>query len=425
MLLVHRLLSHFAMMQNQARSIQHSAAQLQIMQPAEMMRPLVLYFQYLLIISSMNADWPAPLAHCFHALAAAFAPASAQYLGVECLFSSDGSIPLSMKGVLFNLLAFPALLIVSLAIEAACFLRARCAKRTAAAARRVGLGPRVACSCMVAVLLYLPGIARTTFSILACVKLDAPVEPPFVATAVGRFWLLDLQEQCFDASGSTYHRKWALALGIPLLLLVCGALPAVVLLVVLVNRNRLNEFRFKQKSGFLYKSYRSPCCFWEGVVTIQCLVLVAISVLGYRLGPFHQALVMTAAFAIIGLMLLACKPHNAQRAGTVHLQSIGCLMMTSFSALGFVPQSCIAANTSSVVAMVLAALVLGVNAAFVAAVLWQLLRLVQWCRVYCVILQVVTCRKRATHRQRCHTHGERFPTGTDAAANTVSSVGHA
>jgi hypothetical protein len=414
-------------MQNQARSIR-SAAQLlklQYMQPAEMMRPLVLYFQFLLVVSSMNADWPAPLAHCFHAMAAAFAPASAQYLGAECLFSSDGSIPLSMKGVLFNLIAFPALLVVSLVIEAACFLRARCAKRTATAARRVGLAPRVACSCMVAVLLYLPGIARTTLSILACVRIDAPVEAPFVATAVGRFWLLDMQERCFDASGSTYHQKWALALGIPLLLLVCGALPAVVLLVVLVNRKRLNEFRFKQKFGFLYKSYSSSCCFWEGVVTIQCLVLVAISVLGYTLGPFHQALVMTAAFAIIGLMLLTCKPHNAQRAGRVHLQSIGCLMLTSFSALGFVAQSCIAASASSVVAIVLAALVLGVNAVFVASVLWQLLRLVQWRRMYCVMLHVVRC-KRVRRSQNCqHALGERFPTGTDAAAHTVPNVGHA
>jgi hypothetical protein len=167
-----------------------------------------------------------------------------------------------------------------------------------------------------------------------------------------------MQEQCFDASGSTYHLKWALALGIPLLLLVCGVLPAVVLLVVLVNHNRLSDLRFKQKFGFLYKSYRSTCCLWEGVVTIQCLVLVAISVFGYTLGPFHQALLMTAAFAVIGLMLLACKPHNAQRAGKVHLQSIGCLMLTSFSALSFVAQGCIAANTSSVVAMVLAALLL-------------------------------------------------------------------
>jgi hypothetical protein len=423
MLLVHKLLSHSAMMQNQARSIQLSAAQqLQHMQPAELMRPLVLYLQYLLIISSMNAEWPVPLAHSFHALAAAFAPASAQFLGVECLFSADGSIPLSMKVVLFNLFAPLALLGVALVIEVTCFLRARHGKRTAAAARRVGLGPRIACSCMVAVLLYLPGIARTTFTIMACVRVDAPVEVPFAATAVGRFWLLDMQEQCLDTSGSTYHRRWALSLGIPLLLLVCGVLPAVVFLVVLLNSKRLNHMRFKHMFGFLYKSYRSCCCFWEGVVTCQCLVLVAISVFGYTLGPFHQALVMTAALAFIGLLLLACKPYSVQHAGRVHLQSIGCLMLTSFSALSFVAQGCIAASTSSVVGLVLAAVALGVNAVFVASVVWQLLQLVQWRRVYGVMLQVVTCNCRR-HLQDCPAlhAGERIPTRKDVAAHSTTS----
>jgi hypothetical protein len=40
-------------------------------------------------------------------------------------------------------------------------------------------------------------------------------------------------------------------------------------------------------------------CWWEAVVVLQTIVLVMVGTFGYALGPYYQALVMTAALCII------------------------------------------------------------------------------------------------------------------------------
>jgi hypothetical protein len=60
-------------------------------------------------------------------------------------------------------------------------------------------------SAMVVCFFFMPLILRSTFGWFACIPIDAPVAAPYVAGAVGSFWLHDPDQLCYQG----YHRAWA------------------------------------------------------------------------------------------------------------------------------------------------------------------------------------------------------------------------
>lgn len=118
---------------------------------------------------------------------------------------------------------------------------------------------------------FLPSLLRTAYGMFACVRLDKPpsaaaLQSSFMQyNAVGTFWLLDTDQRCF----SGYHKGWSAALGVPLLVLLCGVVPFGIVGYLWRNRRRLEEPYFMQHYGFLYESYRPSKCYWEGVVAMQ------------------------------------------------------------------------------------------------------------------------------------------------------------
>jgi hypothetical protein len=75
---------------------------------------------------------------------------------------------------------------------------------------------------------------------------------------------MDTDQQCFEG----YHRVWALALGIPLLTLLC-AVPVGVMVFLWQHRGKLQEPYYVQHYGFLYTSYKPNRCWCEGVLALR------------------------------------------------------------------------------------------------------------------------------------------------------------
>jgi hypothetical protein len=73
------------------------------------------------------------------------------------------------------------------------------------------------------------------------------------------------------------------------------------------------------------------------VVVLQTIVLVMVGTVGYALGPYYQALVITAALQTILVLLLSVRPHASAAAGVVSSRSLWLLSATAFSALTFLP----------------------------------------------------------------------------------------
>jgi hypothetical protein len=210
----------------------------------------------------------------------------------------------------------------------------------------------------------------------ACMRLDDPVQPPLVANAVGLWWELDMNQQCLTG----YHLTWALAVGVPGVLLVCIVLPAGLASFTWRNRAHTDDSYFQLHYGFLVRSYKKDRAWYEAVICFQTSGVVAVSIFTAQTQIYYQALALTGAFAVMGLLLAVLKPHAARAVGDVALQSMGCLTVTSYTALTFLPYG--STQPSLAYLRTAGALLLCLSLVFITSVLWKLARLVHWQRLW-------------------------------------------
>jgi hypothetical protein len=133
---------------------------------------------------------------------------------------------------------------------------------------------------MVVCFFFAPSALRVAVGWFACITIDVPVAAPYVAGAVGSFWLHDPDQLCYQG----YHRAWALGLGLPLLLLVCGLLPAAILWVALRNNQQKAPHTSAVCMVFLVWCYQPSYCCWDAAVTMQTAALTIVSVYGHFSG---------------------------------------------------------------------------------------------------------------------------------------------
>ena len=231
----------------------------------------------------------------------------------------------------------------------------------------------LASTAMVVTFVFLPFVVRVAFGMFTCIALDQPVSPPYIANAVGSFWSFDTNQLCYEG----YHRAWAQRLGVPLVCVLCIVLPLAVFLLVFFNRQNLNKADFRRHYGFLYRDYKPSMCCWEAILMIETITLVAVSVFGFTLGPYYQALVMNAALAFIGGLLLLFEPYAHKRTERFARGSVGCCLIISYVALSFLSYGDVQPDPKY--GLVMGGLLLGVNAVYMGLLLWQLLvHDVQW-----------------------------------------------
>ncbi|WIA08532.1 hypothetical protein OEZ85_007966 [Tetradesmus obliquus] len=92
--------------------------------PAQLLKPFVLYMQYIMIIFGMQVDWPQSLALPLKALAWVWASASPETLSVECLIDGSSAIPVAVRKVVFYLSVPVVMLAVLLLLEITLYLAA-------------------------------------------------------------------------------------------------------------------------------------------------------------------------------------------------------------------------------------------------------------------------------------------------------------
>jgi hypothetical protein len=336
-------------------------------QVASLLRCLVLYSQWLLLVASLNINWPASIAYLVQVLA--WSTANSEALSFSCLLSSTGALPASAQRVLFYVVLPVAVLVVLLLLEV--MLTKLVKKRVVTAAAR--MVDRLASVGMVVVFFFLPSMLRTVFGLFVCITLDSPVLSPYSAKAVGAFWVYDVSTHCFSAG---WHRALSLGMGIPLMLLLCFGLPSAIILITVTNRGRLHDPAFARHWGFLTQPYRSRCCWWEALLVCETVALVAVGAFGISVGAFYQCILMTAVLTLVMYLLLVCRPYAHATAARCMLHAVQCLFSTSFVGLTFMPVGAIRPSTAYALAM--GAVLLAVHVAFIGSVVVQLLFTVQW-----------------------------------------------
>ena len=357
---------------------------LQTPTPAELLRALVIHAQWLYIISMMvGVPWPASLQWPLQVIGGIWSSTSGSSIGFECILKGNKAAPVAIQQLLICLFTPAGVLCGVLIIEAGIhYLRP---------ARSKHAGHDFASVVMCIVFMFLPNWVNTALSLFTCVGLDNPVEPPYQAQAVGSWWVEDMSQLCYNRS--SYHRGWALGLGIPLTLLFCVALPAGVFVFMWYSRKqgKLADMDFQRHYGFVYRQWKDDWCWWESVALLQTIALVIVSTFGFALGGYHQCLLSSTVLAIVGMLLLAVKPFKCPAAGRVAVFSVCVLFFTTQAALSFIPSTNI--NPGPVYGNIMGAVILLANVVFLASTTWQLVKVVDWAALMTAMRKPACCRR--------------------------------
>jgi hypothetical protein len=168
-----------------------------------LLKCLVLYSQWLLLVASLNIDWPASIAYPFLMLAWFWAPSNPETLSIDCLLSESSSVPTAAQRVLFYVGVPVVLLVLLLLLELLSSQLRRNRFNTAAT-----LKDRLGSSAMVVLFFFLPGMLRVVFGLFACMPLDKHVHPPYTASAVGSFWVMMSALPALKAGIGRFHLAW-------------------------------------------------------------------------------------------------------------------------------------------------------------------------------------------------------------------------
>jgi hypothetical protein len=188
---------------------------------------------------------------------------------------------------------------------------------------------------MPVVLFYaFPTLVKAALTFFACLRIDdasGPYPAYALASHPSGYWTADIQQECFAG----VHRTWALALGVPAVLLFCVGLPVGMFVFLWVNRFKVDDPEYRKYFGFVYRNYTVSKCWWEAVWATQTVLLTAVAV-------FHFTLTAYNALLLLGLLLLAstvlqtvAKPYALHQLHRLHMASTLCLILNVWCALAF------------------------------------------------------------------------------------------
>jgi hypothetical protein len=132
-------------------------------------------------------------------------------------------------------------------------------------------------------------LVRLSFSNLKCPKVD------------GKWYLMaDLQEPCYTGR----HIGFVWLLTVPQILLYVIGLPTAATILVWRNKRYLLHKRFFTRYGLLYMGYREGREWWEAVIAVRKIGIVAIGTFGTLMG-----VVDLQAFVALGIVFISIVLH--------------------------------------------------------------------------------------------------------------------
>jgi len=153
--------------------------------------------------------------------------------------------------------------------------------------------------------------------------------------AVGPHWSQDYDVKCFEGA----HLAWALALGIPGLLIFSVGAPLCGFLFLYRNRHRLFQPLFKAKYGQLYDHFR-PKYYWWGLLRFVTLLLLTITVEAMRFwGATVQMVVFLAIMTGYTFATLCYYPWMTLLLNSLALLTLCSVLVTCYLCLTFVGEA--------------------------------------------------------------------------------------
>ena len=210
---------------------------------------------------------------------------------IDCLVSTDGSIPRSVISSIIDVLVPIGAILIFAAFWAIISLRNK--------RELVYLIRRSALSAVAVFYISYISITQTLVNILNCVEVHDSVN--ILVDSTTDYWAVDTSLKCNDGS----HAVLAAAMGWPFLVIFSFGFPIVMACLIVKNlKDNFKEGWIYDVAGFMYRSYRPQFVFWESIIMLRKAILAVVVVFAYPLGSDLQ--VMLAVF-VLALALYAQK----------------------------------------------------------------------------------------------------------------------
>jgi hypothetical protein len=188
---------------------------------------------------------------------------------------------------------------------------------------------------IVIVVLYFtyPMLLKAALGFFSCVRIDAASQGPYAQYAVANhstgYWVHNTTQECFTG----WHTVWALNLGLPAVLLLCLGVPVGLLALLLVNKAKAADAKFRERFGFLYRNYTSSKIWWEAAWASQTVLLTAVAVFQYYIKAYYTIVVLMIMFLGIAVLQSVAKPWAEPRLHRLQLAGSTCLFLTAYCTL--------------------------------------------------------------------------------------------
>jgi len=305
---------------------------------------LVNYLQLVLIVTQFKLNWPGPVDDLFSAQQEA-GGATAQAYSFDCfLQSGSGEHPFFSKIIFMAILPLPLALIVGVVWLCIALNRHK----------MIYLRRECTATMVILYFLILPDLVKAFFSLLSCDEIEK-----------GEYWLVaDLDIRCWDSS----HSLYAVALGVPAIVIWVFAVPLLCLLLLVRNRREQDELWFKMRYGFLTNGYMRVRYYWEFVVLYRKILIIICSVF-LSASVTLQALTVDLVLAFFLTLQYQIKPYTTEQLNRIELIGILVANITIYCGLYFLTDK-ISTQSSWFFFIVIVI----INAAFFLYWIWALLK---------------------------------------------------
>jgi len=312
------------------------------LRPSDVIKVLVQFLQYLVILGSVSVPWPSFLTDCFTAASLVFTVASGRN-SLDCLLKQRHhgvGVPVAYLRQLFYLLVAPAAVLVAVMLVV---VVSRCAVylwSTRSGRDRMLRAPfswqllgRLRVAALVVAFYAYPTMVKAALTFFACLPIDNAAHSPHAKYAIrshtAGYWVMDIQQECFTGS----HRQWAVGLGVPAVVVLCLGVPLALFLMLWCNSQNTSNKAFQQHYGFLYRNYVDSKVWWEAVWAVQTVLLTAVSVFHFSIRAYYSLLLMMLILVLSAALQFVSRPYTHTRLHRMHMAATCCLCLSVWLAL--------------------------------------------------------------------------------------------